>query len=299
MAKKLVVIAGLALAALPSGPLRAQAPPVPTLPAAADPVLVGAGDIASCKEDGDSQTAALLDRIEGTVFTLGDNVYPSGTPEQFAECYEPTWGRHKARTRPVPGNHDYRTSGAAGYFGYFGAAAGDPATGNYSYDLGTWHIIVLNSNCGDIGGCGPGSRQERWLIEDLAAHPAPCTAAMWHHPRYSSAEHGDDRHLGPFWKVLYQAGVEIVLSGHDHTYERFAPQDDRGRPDPGHGIRQFVVGTGGKSHYAFETIERDSEVHNNTTFGVLKLTLHPASYDWEFVPVAGGTFTDKGSGTCH
>ncbi len=299
MVKKLVVIAGLALVALGSGPLRAQAPPGPTLPAAADPVLVGAGDIASCKEDGDSQTAALLDRIEGTVFTLGDNVYPRGTPKQFAECYGPTWGRHKARTRPVPGNHDYRTSGAAGYFGYFGAAAGDPATGNYSYDLGTWHIIVLNSNCGDIGGCGPGSRQERWLIEDLAAHPAPCAAAMWHHPRYSSAEHGDDSHLGPFWKVLYQAGVEIVLSGHDHTYERFAPQDDRGRPDPGHGIRQFVVGTGGKSHYAFETIERDSEVHNNTTFGVLKLTLHPGSYDWEFVPVAGGTFTDKGSGTCH
>ncbi len=299
MTKKLVVIAGVALATLRAGVVFARpAAPAPK-PPPADPVLVGAGDIASCKEEGDEQTAALLDTIPGTVFTLGDNVYPSGSPKQFAKCYEPTWGRHRARTRPVPGNHDYRTSGAAGYFGYFGAAAGDPTTGNYSYDLGTWHVIVLNSNCSDIGGCGPGSRQEKWLRADLAAHPAPCTAAMWHHPRYSTADHGDDTDMRYLWKVLYEAGVEVALSGHDHTYERFLPQDADGRPDPVRGIRQFVVGTGGRELYKFDKINPDSEVRNNKTFGVLKLTLHPGSYDWEFVPVAGGTFTDKGTTACH
>ena len=299
MAKKLAVIAGLALAALGERAVFAQPTSPAPPPAPADPVLVGAGDIASCKEDGDEQTAALLDTIDGTVFTLGDNVYPSGTPKQFRACYDPTWGRHKARTRPVPGNHDYRTPGAAGYFHYFGEAAGDPTSGNYSYDLGTWHIIVLNSNCSDIGGCGPGSRQEKWLRADLAAHPAPCAAAMWHHPRYSSAEHGDDTDMRHLWRILYEAGVEVALSGHDHTYERFAPQDADGRTDLDRGIRQFVVGTGGKERYEFEKIDTGSEVRNNKTFGVLKLTLHPDFYDWEFVPVAGSTFTDKGSWKCH
>ncbi len=304
--KKLTVIAGLALAALhgASGLLGQARPPAATpspaaTPRPADPVLVGAGDIASCSEDGDEQTAALLDKIEGTVFTLGDNAYPNGTPQQFMACYDPTWGRHKARTRPVPGNHDYRTTGAAGYFGYFGGAAGDPATGNYSYDLGAWHIVVLNSNCGEIGGCGPGSRQERWLKADLAAHPAPCTAAMWHHPRFSSAKHGDDGGMRNLWRVLSEAGAELVLSGHDHTYERFAPQDADGKLDPARGMRQFVVGTGGKELYEFERIEADSEVHSNKTFGVLKLTLHPRAYDWEFVPVRDGVFRDAGSDECH
>ena len=304
--KKLTVIAGPALAALLGassllGQDRAPAatPSPAATPRPADPVLVGAGDIASCSEEGDEQTAALLDKIEGTVFTLGDNVYPNGTARQFMACYDPTWGRHKARTRPVPGNHDYRTTGAAGYFGYFGGAAGDPATGNYSYDLGAWHVIVLNSNCGEIGGCGPGSRQERWLKADLAAHPAPCTAAMWHHPRFSSAQHGDDGGMRNLWRVLYEAGAELVLSGHDHTYERFGPQDADGKPDPARGMRQFVVGTGGKELYKFERIEADSEVHSNKTFGVLKLTLHPRGYDWEFVPVRDGVFHDSGSAECH
>ncbi len=300
MTTKLAVMAALAVAALQTSAFARPAPPTPSpKPTPAYPVLVGAGDIASCKEEGDEQTAALLDKIPGTVFTLGDNVYPSGSAKQFAKCYEPTWGRHRSRTRPVPGNHDYRTRGAAGYFGYFGGAAGDPTSGNYSYDLGTWHVIVLNSNCGDIGGCGPGSRQESWLKADLAAHPAPCTAAMWHHPRYSSGDHGDDTDMRPMWKILYEAGAELVLSGHDHTYERFAPQNAFGRLDPERGIRQFVVGTGGKERYEWEKIDRDSEVRNNETFGVLKLTLRPDAYDWEFVPVAGSTFTDKGSDTCH
>ena len=274
------------------------ATPEPT-PLPPDPVLVGAGDIASCDSGGDEQTAALLDTIEGTVFTLGDNVYPTGTAKQFLECYDTSWGRHKARTRPVPGNHDYRTPGAAGYFGYFGGAAGDPRTGYYAYDLGTWRVLVLHSNCGQIGGCGPGSAQERWLKQDLAENPRPCTVAMWHHPRFSSGEHGDDTDMRHLWKVLYDAGADLVLAGHDHTYERFAPQNPQSQADPERGIREFVVGSGGRSHYSFERIDRDSEVRNNTDYGVLKLTLHPGSYGWEFIPVAGGTFRDAGTGACH
>lgn len=301
MRKKLVVTLLLGFAARAASGEVAQAAPATPAPTnrPADPVLVGAGDIASCDSGGDEKTAALLDTIEGTVFTLGDNVYPNGTPRQFLRCYDPSWGRHKARTRPVPGNHDYRTSGAAGYFGYFGGAAGDPRTGYYAYDLGTWRVRVLNSNCRQVGGCGPGSAQERWLRADLVAHPRPCTVAMWHHPLYSSSEHGDDTDMRHLWKVLYDAHTEIVLSGHDHTYERFAPQNAAGQADPEHGIRSFVVGTGGRSHYEFEKIDRDSEVRNNTTFGVLKLTLRPDSYDWEFVPEAGGTFRDTGTGKCH
>jgi 3',5'-cyclic AMP phosphodiesterase CpdA len=286
---------GLALAL--SATLAAQqARPV----AAASPVLVGAGDIAACNEDGDEKTARLLDGIEGTVFTLGDNAYPNGTVQEFAKCYEPAWGRHKKRTRPLPGNHDYRTAGAAPYFAYFGANAGDPKTGYYSYDLGAWHIVVLNSNCGEIDGCHAGSTQEQWLRKDLAAHHTPCVGAMWHHPRYSSSsEHGDDTDVSDLWRALQDGGADWVLSGHDHTYERFAPQDADGKADPARGIRQFVVGTGGKSHYEFGTIRPNSEVHDNTAFGVLKLTLHPGSYGWEFVPVEGEKFTDKGSARCR
>ena len=282
--------------------LLSLAPPAPAgtptqLPAA-DPVLVGAGDIAACDSDGDEKTAALLDWIDGTVFTLGDNVYPAGTPEEFALCYEPTWGRHRRRTRPAPGNHDYRTVGAAGYFAYFGAAAGDPAKGYYSYDLGTWHVVVLNSNCKEVG-CAAGAAQEKWLRQDLAAHAAPCTVAMWHHPRFSSAEHGDIPAMGDLWRALVDGGVDVALAGHDHDYERFAPMDADGKADPSRGMRSFVVGTGGKSFYAFEKIHPTSEVRNGSTFGVLKLTLHPKSYDWEFVPAEGGTFRDAGSASCH
>ncbi len=275
--------------------LRAQGP------AATDPVLVGAGDIADCGElSGAAKTAILLDHIEGTVFTLGDNAYGRGTPSQFADCYGPTWGRFKARTKPAPGNHDYKTTGAAGYFGYFGAAAGDPKKGYYSYDLGTWHVVVLNSNCGEIGGCAAGSPQEKWLREDLGAHPTACTAAMWHHPRFSSsAEHGDDKSTKDLWKALEEAGAELVLSGHDHDYERFAPQDADGRRDMERGVRQFVAGTGGKYEYKWGKPGANSEMRNNDTFGVLKLTLHPDGYDWEFVPVEAGRFTDSGSAKCH
>ena len=269
--------------------------------AAEDPVLVGAGDIADCKTlSGAAKTAALLDRIPGTVFTLGDNAYDSGTPRQFADCYGPTWGRHRDRTRPVIGNHDYRTAFGNGYFDYFGAAAGDRTKGYYSYDAGTWHVVVVNSNCTQVGGCTMGSPQVEWLREDLAAHPAPCTLAMWHHPRFSSGrEHGDDPGMRAIWQVLYDAGAELVLSGHDHDYERFAPMDAAGRVDRERGVRQIVAGTGGRELYPWAATRTGSEVKNNETFGVLKVTLHPGRYDWEFIPVEGGTFHDAGSDNCH
>jgi hypothetical protein len=266
---------------------------------ATDPVLVGAGDIASCKSTGDEATANLLDGIAGTVATFGDNAYDSGTSTEFANCYEPSWGRHKAHTMPSAGNHEYNTAGATGYFDYFGAAAGDPQKGYYSYDLGSWHVVVLNSNCAKVaGGCVAGSPQEQWLRADLDAHLNTCTAAYFHHPRFSSA--GNNSAMGPFWKALYDEGADVVLAGHRHNYERFAPQNPSGQADPAQGIRQFVVGTGGKSLNAFTTVQPpNSEVRSADAFGVIKLTLHPEGYDWQFVPVEGETFTDSGSGQCH
>jgi len=289
---KLAILASTAFAV--AGILRAQEA------AQADPVIVGAGDIADCKAlSGAARTANLLDRIDGTVFALGDTAYENGTPKQFADCYAPTWGRVKARTRPAVGNHEYGTAFAEGYFNYFGAAAGDPTKGYYSYDLGKWHLIVVNSNCTQVGGCKDGSPQQQWLQSDLAAHPAPCTVAMWHHPRYSSGEHGDDKSMRDIWKTLYDGGADLVLSGHDHDYERFAPQDADGRLDPERGIRQFVVGTGGRELYKWGKADANSEVKNDETFGVLKVTLHADGYDWEFIPVEGATFTDRGNAKCH
>jgi hypothetical protein len=261
---------------------------------------LAAGDISSCSNDGDEQTAKLLDAQSGTVATLGDNAYESGSTTEFANCFNPTWGRHKARIKPAVGNHEYGTAGAAGYFAYFGAAAGDPTKGYYSYNLGAWHIVVINSNCGQIGGCGVGSPQEKWLRADLAAHPTSCALSYWHHPFYSSgAEHGNDPEMGPIFQALYDYGADVVLSGHDHEYERFAPQNANAAADNAQGIREFVVGTGGRSHYSFGTIRANSQVRNNIAYGILKLTLHPTGYDWQFIPIAGQTFTDSGSDTCH
>jgi len=268
-------------------------------PASADdPVLVGAGDISICSNDNDEATADLLDTIDGTVVTLGDNVYENGTSTEFTNCYDPTWGRHKARTMPSAGNHDYNTTNATGYYGYFGAAAGDPTKGYYSYDLGSWHIVVINSNCSAIGGCGAGSAQEQWLRADLAANPRTCTLAYWHHPRFSSSSvHGNHAFMQPIWQALHDHSADIVLSGHDHNYERFAPQAPAGNADP-RGIREFVVGTGGRSLYPIVSPIANSEVNDDDTYGVLKLTLHPAGYDWQFIPVTGSTFTDSGTGFC-
>jgi hypothetical protein len=265
-----------------------------------DPVLVGAGDIASCSSSGDEATADLLDGISGTVFTLGDDAYENGSAAEFANCYEPSWGRHKARTMPAVGKHEYQTPGASGYFGYFGAAAGDANKGYYSYDRGQWHIVSLNSMCENVGGCGATSPMVTWLKNDLASNPRACTLAYFHHPLFNSgAEHGNDPKMKPSWDALYAAGADVVLSGHEHTYERFGPQTPAGAADPAQGIREFVVGTGGASHYSIGTIQPNSQVRNSDTYGVLKLTLHPGSYEWQFVPEAGKTFTDSGSDRCH
>jgi 3',5'-cyclic AMP phosphodiesterase CpdA len=257
-------------------------------------VLVGAGDIADCSLGADSATAALLDTIAGTVFTAGDNAYASGTAGQFARCYDPTWGRHKARTRPAPGNHDYDTAHGAPYYQYFGALAGVAGAGYYSYDLGKWHIVSLNSNVG----MAAGAAQEQWLRADLAAHPAACTLAYWHEPLFSSGEHGNTPAARPLWDALYDAGADVAIAGHDHVYERFAPQTPAGAPDGARGIREFVVGTGGADLYRFTTRQPNSEVRNNKTHGVLKLTLHPTGYDWRYITTTGAV-ADSGSGRCH
>jgi uncharacterized protein YjdB len=259
-------------------------------------VFVGAGDISDCGNDGDQQTATLLDGIAGTVFTLGDNAYSSGTASEYTDCYNPTWGRHKARTKPSPGNHDYNTSGASGYYGYFGTLAGPSGRGYYSYDVGGWHLVSLNSNVS----MSAGSAQETWLRADLAASTTPCTLAYWHHPRFSSGtNHGSDAMSQPIWQALYDAGADVVLSGHEHNYERFAPQTPSGSADASFGLREFIVGTGGESHYSGVSTIANSEVFNGSTFGVLKLTLASTGYTWEFIPVAGSTFRDTGSSACH
>lgn len=262
-------------------------------------VLVGAGDIGDCSTPDDTATAALLDDIEGTVFTAGDNAYENGTAEEFATCYDETWGRHKARTRPAPGNHDWNTSALRGYFGYFGdAARGADGHSWYSYDLGAWHVIVLDSECSRVGGCGADSPQGRWLAADLEASDATCTVAIWHKPRFTSGEHGNDRSVAPFWTALYGAGVDVVINGHDHDYERFAPQDPSAREDRERGIREFVVGTGGTPLRTFERPVANSELRAAVVHGVLRLALREGSYDWQFIPVSG-EFQDGGTAFCH
>jgi hypothetical protein len=260
--------------------------------------LLGAGDIGSCRSVQDERTAALVLSIPGTVFTTGDNAYSRGTTAEFRRCYNPSWGQFRSRTRPAAGNHDVLTNSGAPYFAYFGAAAGTFPDGWYSYDAGPWHVVVLNSNCAPAGGCGEGSRQLEWLKADLAAHPVACTVAIWHHPRFSSGEHGSDIRSAAFWDTIYAAGVELVVNGHDHDYERFAPQDPEGRPDPARGIREFVVGTGGESLRLFNPPVANSEVRG-TGYGILVLDLAPGSYEWHFVGVQSRAFSDNGTGTCH
>jgi hypothetical protein len=271
----------------------------------ADPVLVGAGGIASCDTVGDEATAALIDDVieehpDARVFTAGDNAYETGTATQFAECYDKTWGKFKDRTHPASGNHDHATSGAAPYYSYFGAAAGEKGKGWYSYDLGAWHIVSLNSNCKHSSKCAPDSEQVRWLKADLAASNARCTAAVIHHPRFSSDKtDGSMPHVDPLWDVLYAAGADLVISGHARVYERFAPQTPDGVADPEYGMPLFNVGTGGRGYSGFDAPVPNSVVREGTSFGVLKLTLHAGSFDYEFLPVPGETFADAGTGACH
>jgi PKD repeat protein len=270
-----------------------------------DPVLLTAGDIADCTRTSDDATANLLDGLAGIVVPLGDNAYLDGTATEYANCYAPTWGRHKARSRPVAGNHDYNTPNATGYFGYFGAAAGDPSKGYYSYSLGSWFVIVLNTGTDRPVDYAVGSAQDVWLRNELATHSQQCVLAMWHHPRFSTVVGRDPirPEVGPIWNALYEYGVDLVLNGHDHAYQRFAPQTPDGVANPTVGIRQIAVGTGGgEGLYAFGPIPTGSnlEVRNNDTWGILKVTLRAGGYDWQFIPAAGGgTFTDSGSGTCH
>lgn len=276
----------------PSLPAAAGASGPPSVPFAVfgPEVLAAAGDIARC-DGGSEATARLLDGIGGTVAALGDNAYPSGTAEQFRDCYGPTWGRHRARTRPVPGNHDYETPGAAGYYDYFGFNAGPAGRGYYSYDLGAWHLVALNSNVS----ADSGSAQIAWLRRDLASSARPCVLAYWHHPVFSSGPNGNSPRMREAWRVLDEAGADVVLTGHDHLYERFAPQDADGLLDPS-GLRQFVVGTGGVPLYQAAAAQPNSEVRFST-HGVLKLTLSSDAYAWTFIPVAGPA--DSGSAPCR
>jgi acid phosphatase type 7 len=270
-------------------------------------VLVGAGDIAGCKDlSGAQATAKLIENIPGTVFAAGDLAYEKGSAEEFKNCYGPTWGRFKDRTKPALGNHEYVDPTASGYFDYWGAQAGPRGKGYYSYDLGDWHIVVLNTNCSvkGVGGCAAGSAQETWLKADLAEaeHRNACIVAYGHHALFSSGifkKHAVHPELRPLWEDLYEAHADLVLAGHEHSYERFAPQAPDGKADPEHGIREIVVGTGGKSHDLLGFATPNSEVRNWETYGVLKLTLAPGKYQWEFIPEEGKAFRDAGSGTCH
>jgi hypothetical protein len=286
------------------------------------PVIAAAGDIACdpgftyyknglgttgrCRQKATSDL--LVNAGLAAVLPLGDVQYECASSSAFAQSYHPSWGRVKAITRPAIGNHEYHTTGGsgcsrsangAGYFGYFGAAAGEPGKGYYSYDIGAWHLIALNSNCSFVS-CGSSSAQVKWLRQDLATHPARCTLGYWHHPRFTSGTNSPgSSSVTPLYQALYDYGADVVLVGHDHHYERFAPQSPAGGRDIARGIRQFLVGTGGRGFHPINTPRPNSEVRNNVTFGVLKLTLRPESYDWQFVPEAGKSFRDAGSQACH
>jgi hypothetical protein len=257
-----------------------------TTTAAAQPgvTVVAAGDIACPQSLACPDTSRRVESLApAAVLALGDIQYERGELADFQAVFDKSWGRFKSIIHPTPGNHEYSTTGAAGYFEYFGVQRW------YSFDIGGWHVVSLNSNCRSVGGCDVGSPQERWLKADLAAHPARCVLAFWHHPRWSSGFHGSDPGYDAFWSDLAAAGAEIVLSGHDHDYERFGP--DRG-------IRQFVVGTGGRSLYPIVGHEVRSETSNDSTVGVLALTLRPTSYDWQFVPAATSKYADSGHAEC-
>ena len=274
--------------------------PAPTPSPSGDPVLLGAGDIARCDGTDDEATAALLEGLPGIVFTLGDNAYEDGSTAELRDCYGPSWGRVLDRTRfVVTGNHDLHTDNGAPEAAYFGDAAVRDGVTWFSEDVGAWHVIVLDGNCGLLGGrCGADSPQVRWLRDDLAASTARCTLAMWHQPRFSSGQHGNDRAVAPFWDALYAAGADLVLNGHDHDYERFAPQDPDGNADGARGITEMVVGTGGTGLEDFETSAANSIVRSSLAHGVIELTLLPSGWGFRFVST-DGSFSDQGHGTCH
>lgn len=261
-------------------------------------VFVGAGDIATCFNDNDAATAALVDSIPGAVFVAGDNLHDNAVGASYATCYDPTWGRHRDRTYPAIGNHDYDPGSSDPYFDYFGTKAGPRSLGYYSFNLGAWHVIVLNSNNTQVP-TAAGSDQERWLRADLAANRTRCTLAVFHHPRFYQGTWNRNQAVESLWWALYQAHADVVVNGHFHIYERYAPQNPNGAADPSHGIRQFIVGTGGRGHDALVQAAPNVEARDNSSFGVLKLTLESRRYAWEFIPAAPGTFRDSGSGDCR
>jgi hypothetical protein len=266
-----------------------------------DPSLLAAGDIASCgSSQGDEETAALLGKLKGEIQTIGDNAYEHGTKAEF-ECFDSSWGRHKSRIHPALGDHEYDTGTAQAYFDYFGRAAGEPGKGWYSYDLGDWHIVVINPNCLRIkGGCEEGGEQETWLRNDLDINTRDCTLAVVGGPLFSSgAVHGSESSYKDLWETLYARNADVILSADDHVYERFAPQTPDGKSDLERGIRQFTVGTGGYFLYKFGPPIALSEERHTGTHGVLQLALHSGSYEWRFQPVAGSAYTDRGSAYCH
>jgi hypothetical protein len=320
-----VLISAVATLSLVSMVLPAALPEIVGLEqanAAGDPVIAAAGDIAcdptSSQFNGGNGTASacrgrytsdvLANGNFAAILALGDNQYYCGGYSAFTKSYDLSWGRVKAATHPVVGNHEYLTSGgtgcndsnagAAGYFKYFGSLAGPAGKGWYSFNIGAWHLIALNSNCGNAGGCSKGSPQYTWLAADLAAHPAACTLAFWHIPVFSSGGRSA-ANMRSIWQLLYDKNADLILEGHDHIYERFGPQTATGDADSSRGLRSFIVGTGGANHTSIETVVANSQVRNSSTYGVLKLTLHPTSYDWKFLPEAGKTFTDSGTASCH
>lgn len=290
-----VLAALVAAAVLITSRLGAERPyrtpgPLPVFPAGAT-VLLAVGDVGTCQDTNDDAVAALAARLPGAIALLGDVVYPDGGLADYEKCFDPAWGALRPRIHPAQGNHDFESADTSGYYDYFGAAAGNPGDGWYSYDLGSWHVIALNSDCPSVGGCGDGSAQLAWLQADLRAHPAACTLAYWHHPRYSSGEFANDARTDPFWQALAAAGADLVLSGHDHDYERLGPVD---------GIRSFVVGTGGHSLIPFgHPPGPQTEVRADDSYGLLALELGSGSYRWQFTPIPGDVFVDAGTAACR
>jgi hypothetical protein len=273
-------------------------------PENANAVLLAAGDIAECDHQGDEATARILAEYpHATIATLGDNAYQEGTLKEFEDCYATTWGKFKDRTMPATGNHDESTKNAQGYWDYFGSSGGPYDKYYYSYDLGSWHVVVLNSDCWRVDGCAIDDPQAAWLRHDLEQHPTLCTLAYWHRPPFSSGRYGapnETARVRPLWRVLNEQGADVLLTGHEHSYERFAPMDAEGKLDNAEGVRLFVVGTGGGNLRLFENPPLPTtETRQDDTWGVLKLDLKPTGYDWNFLPVAGSSFSDSGAGSCH
>ena len=305
LAIAVVALGGLTAVALSpwsSGSTNVSVAPPFTLPEIGtnDNTILAVGDIAVCGQDDDELTGQLAAGLPGTILGLGDMVYEGGTESEFKRCFNPSWGAVKDRIRPVPGNHEFETAGAGPYYEYFGDAAGTAGLGWYSFDIGAWHVIALNTNCLDQPNlCSDDSAQADWLESELARNPAGCTLAFMHHPRWSSGEHGNDLKIGEFWTMLHDGGVDVLLAANDHNYERFAPMDANGAADATGGIRLFVVGTGGRSLDPFEDIQPNSEARNNVSFGLLQMALYDDGYGWQFVPTDREGYRDGGTDRCH